>query len=288
TLVELLVVIAIIGVLVGLLLPAIQGARSSARRTSCANNIRQIGLAIQNYQSAATYFPPSSSHDVTIHWNVLRQHSWASFILPYLEQSQLSDAIDYEEPLSDPVNRDAAATVVAIYRCPAYLGPDHSEWGRYARAPGDYAIGNYVALGATDVGHIWGSEFKPDGAIFPKSETKPADVTDGLSRTLFITESREEQLRVWMDGITGAVTALRYDRGNPPSYAGEGSSLNFAPYYEDSQYHSEYGPSSMHPGGAYHLLGDGSARFLRDEIEAAIYVALCTRAGGEPVDHGGS
>jgi len=278
TLVELLVVIAVIGLLVGLLLPAVQAARESARRTQCSNNLKQIGLAIGSYQSANEVYPPSSSHDVTTNWNILEQHSWASFVLPFLEQGNLFDTIDYEERLNHSANLPAASTIVSIYRCPSYTGAEYSLLGN-----NEYAIGNYVALGATDVGHIWGSSLKPDGVIFPKSEIRPKEVTDGLSNTVFIAESREEKYRVWMDGMTASVTSFRYDGANPPTYAGPEISLNYYPYYPD-KVGNDYGPSSMHPGGAFHLLGDGSVRFIVDGISVDNYVAFCTREGEEVFD----
>lgn len=275
TLVELLVVIAIIGVLVGLLLPAVQAARESARQTQCRNNLKQIGLAIESYQHAKEVYPPSSTHDVTIHWDLLEQHSWASLILPYLEQDNLEDTIDYTQRIRHPTNLPTAATLVSAYLCPTYTG------AKYTLLQGEeFAISNYVAFGSSDVGHIWGESFKPDGVIFPQSDIRPAEITDGLSNTVFIAESREEKYRVWMDGLTASVTALRFDESNPPSYAGTEIALNYAPYFQ-SPPRSEYGPSSMHPGGAFHLLGDGSVHFIADGISADNYVALCTREGEE-------
>ena len=116
TLVELLVVIAVIGLLISLLLPAVQSSRESGRRVSCANNLKQIGLAIENYQLAKGVYPPSSNYDLTYHWDTLEQHSWASIILPYLEQANLFDTIDFDARIDDPVNRSAAATVVSAYQ----------------------------------------------------------------------------------------------------------------------------------------------------------------------------
>jgi prepilin-type N-terminal cleavage/methylation domain-containing protein len=289
TLVELLVVIAIIGVLVGLLLPAIQAARESSRRASCSSNLKQIGLAIENYQLTKKVYPPSSTHDLTYNWDFLEQHSWASFILPYLEQGNLSDTIDYTQDLRHPSNRSAASTIISVYRCPAYTGDDFSQHPELTNNDGSYAIGNYVALGATDVNHIWLSRLEPDGVIFPQSEIRPADISDGLSHTLFIAESREERTQVWMDGLTGSFTALRHDSSNP-IHAGREISLNRSPYYGHRNgdfmgpHFTEYGPSSMHPGGAFHLVGDGSVRFIVDEISIDNYVALCTRAGNEVVN----
>jgi len=109
-----------------------------------------------------------------------------------------------------------------IYRCPAYRGADFSHDGhyrnRFSSSPEyPYAIGNYVAMRATDVGHIWGQPLQPDGAICPLSRTRVSDVLDGLSHTVFIVESRKESIRVWIDGRTAAITALSYDPYNHPT-----------------------------------------------------------------------
>jgi prepilin-type N-terminal cleavage/methylation domain-containing protein len=282
TLVELLVVLAIIGILIALLMPAIQSAREAARRTACANNTKQIGLAIAHYQIAQTVFPSSNTDDLFT-WdagNTLRNHSWGSLILPYAELTSLRNIIDFSTSAMKPANLVAAGTIVAMYRCPDYAGPDYTTDSHYPA--GKYAIGNYVSLAASDVDHLWGVSRKPEGVIFPLSRIKPKEVTDGLSKTILIAESREEKMRVWIDGRTAANTALRYD---PDSPAAPGISLNYTPYFIDEGIVSNYGPSSMHPGGALHLAGDGSVHFIRDTIGATIYVALCTRAGGETIDH---
>jgi prepilin-type N-terminal cleavage/methylation domain-containing protein len=280
TLVELLVVIAIIGVLVALLLPAVQSARESARRASCINNTKQIGLAIAQYELIRKVYPPSNTDDLFT-WDSggeLRNHSWASVILPYAELQALKDAIDFSVSSMDPANEAVAGVVVPIYRCPSYSGLDRTDDSHYP--PEIYAIGNYVAVSASDVDHIYAIDMKPEGVIFPVSKIKPKDVTDGLSKTMIIAESREERMRVWIDGRTAANTALWYDSYDPAG----GVSLNYHPYYDDGDIHSEYGPSSMHPSGALHLFGDGSVHFLVDSISPATYLAFMTRAGGEAVD----
>jgi hypothetical protein len=160
------------------------------------------------------------------------------------------------------------------------MGPEFSADRHYSH--GDYAIGNFVAIGASDIDHIWGSVVKPDGVIYPKAEITPAEITDGLSNTMFIAETREENLSVWIDGRTAAKTALPLSIDFSPPRA----AINYTPYYKDSEFLSLYGPSSTHLGGAYHLFGDGSVRFLSELINARTYVALCTRAGGEALDHG--
>jgi hypothetical protein len=179
----------------------------------------------------------------------------------------------------DVTNQPAAGTTVPIYRCPSYIGPAMTEDAHYP--PNVYAIGNYVSVGATDVDHIYAVSVKPEGVIYPVSKIKPKDVTDGLTKTMFIAESREEKMRVWIDGRTAAVTALPYDQDSNVTVV----SLNYTPYYNDGDIQSDWGPSSMHPGGAYHLFGDGSVHFLTNTISVSTYVGLCTRAGGEVLDN---
>lgn len=292
TLIELLVSIALIAVLMALLLPAVQQARQAARRTSCRNHLKQIGLALHNYHDQHRVFPPSNTNDVEQGgWigNPLNRHlhSWASLLLPQLENSNLYNAIDYEVSSLHPNNREAASQIIPTYRCPAYVGPDFSDDPDYTRFGDRYAIQNYVAMGASDVGHIYGQNtglFDPDGVMYPLSSHDAADVADGLSNTVLAVETREERMMVWIDGGTAAVVARRYDPANSPTYAGPEISLNFSPYFDYTDPYSEWGPSSQHEGGAFHLYGDGSVHFVNENIAADVYVAACTRAGEEVDD----
>jgi prepilin-type N-terminal cleavage/methylation domain-containing protein len=284
TLVELLVVIAIIGLLVALLLPAVQSAREAARRSSCQNNMKQIGLALAQFELAKKVYPPSGTDEI-LNWDDGKNelnHSWASLIMPYVEESTLQDKINFKISALETVNEPAAGTVVPIYRCPSYSGPNFTESEFYPS--GKYAIGNYVSIGATDVDHIYAVSLKPEGVMYPLSKTKAKEIKDGLSKTMFIAESREEKMRVWIDGRIGAFTALPYAPGNPMMFNAP-IALNFTPYYDDGSVISKYGPSSMHPGGAYHLFGDGSVHFLLDSTNKPTYLGLCTRAGGETIDN---
>jgi prepilin-type N-terminal cleavage/methylation domain-containing protein len=290
TLIELLVVIAIIGVLVALLLPAIQASREAARRSSCSNNLKQIALATAHYQLNNKAFPSSSTDTLqtadTSFFDLSEEksrHSWGSLILPYVELAAMADSMSGSEHALLGKNQAAAATVVPLYRCPSYTGPAFSDDSRYARLGYKCAIGNYVALGCTTVGNLWGVELEPDGVIIPGGAVTPAQVTDGLSHTVLIVETREEMLAAWADGMTAAVAALVYNRQRPPQYADDQATLNYSPYFNDDGILAKYGPSSMHTGGAFHLFGDGSVRFIRDEVAATVYVAFCTRAGGEAV-----
>jgi prepilin-type N-terminal cleavage/methylation domain-containing protein len=282
TLVELLVVIAIIGLLVALLLPAVQASRETARRAICLNNMKQIGLAMAGYELTRKVYPPSNTDELYV-WDsgdTLRHHSWASVILPYMEISALNDIINYSVSAMAPQNERAAAMIIPVYRCPSYLGPSLTEDSHYQ--PNKYAIGNYVAIGASDIDHVWDVNYKAEGVIYPISRVREKEITDGLSKTMFIAESREERMRVWIDGRTAANTALPYDF-TLASINSALPALNYTPYYFDGDIESYYGPSSTHPGGGLHLFGDGSVHFLRNDITAIDYVALCTRAGGETV-----
>jgi type II secretory pathway pseudopilin PulG len=290
-LIELLVVIAIIGVLIAILLPAVQQARAAARRTQCRNNLKQIGLALHSYLEAHRLFPPGSTSDVEQGgWiaNPQRRHihSWLSMILPGLDQSPLYGRIDFSVSSMHANNQPAAAHVLQVFRCPSYTGPDFSPAAVYTRFSPKYATTNYVAMGSSDVGHIYGENsglFAPDGTIYPLSSTGPRDVTDGLTNTVVVVETRESEMSVWIDGGTAAVVALPYDPANGPTYAGSKISLNFHPYFNYTNPRAEYGPSSMHEGGAMHMLGDGSVRFISENIAASVYVALATRNGNESI-----
>ena len=289
TLIELLVVIAIIGILVAILLPAVQVAREASRRTACSNNLRQIGLGLQHYESTYKVFPPSSTSDVEQGgWIDIPErrhiHSWLSLLLPQLEQINLADRIDYNVSSMHANNFWVASRAIPIFRCPSYAGPEFSTDQNYTRFSHRYALTNYVAIGASDVGHIYGQNsrlFQPDGTMYPLSASRITDVEDGLSNTTFATETRETKMAVWMDGGTASVVARPFDEFNSPSYAGLQHALNYTPYFEYMNPKVNWGPSSMHPRGAMHLFGDSSVRFISDTISPQQYVGLVTRRGSE-------
>ena len=136
TLVELLVVITIIGILVSLTLPAVQQARETARKLSCSNNLKQIGLAIQHYHAHYQTFPPSSTSDVEqggwIHLPQRRHiHSWSSLILPFLDLSMVADDIDFSVSSLHRNNLRVATTVIPVFRCPTYSGQEFSADPNY-------------------------------------------------------------------------------------------------------------------------------------------------------------
>ena len=297
TLIELLVVIAIIAILIALLLPAVQQAREAARRTQCKNNLKQIGLAIHNYEGSCRVFPPSSISGFGRGvWNYpgtgpadpsIRLHSFASLILPYVEAANLYNTLDYNVSALAPANRTAASQILPFYRCPSYSGKDFSTDPLYVTTVGfdKFAIRNYVAIGATTVVGLSGA-IPANGVMFPQSRTGFRDITDGTSNTIMVAESREEKASVWIDGTSASVSA-RYMALVPPTYAGNKVSINYQPYFQGGVFPNSigqnWGPSSQHTGGAHHLLCDGSVRFLSENLDVNVYDALATRDGGEVV-----
>jgi prepilin-type N-terminal cleavage/methylation domain-containing protein/prepilin-type processing-associated H-X9-DG protein len=287
TLIELLVVMAVIGILVAILLPAVQWAREASRLASCRNNLRQIGIAIHSYQLSRVYYPPSSTTFIengvwSSNPTSYHLHSWASLILPELEQSGLHDLVNYNVSALDVANRRAAATIVPVYRCPSYLGNIYSLEPRYVQLSSQFALRNYVAIGATTIEDLWK---KPDGVIFWQAHLGPSDLTDGTSHTLLIAETREQNAAVWIDGSASSVSSLIYDP-NSGTYSDPVASLNYTPYYPSGGQGIDcvWGPSSRHVGGANHLFADGSVRYLMDTIDVAVYAAQTTRAGSEALD----
>ena len=201
-------------------------------------------------------------------------------LLPNLDQGTLYNQINFNVSALDPANVIPASFVLPVYRCPSYTGPRYSQSPLYARFATTYALRNYVAMGATSVGNLY---LQPDGVFYAMSSTRIADISDGVSNTIFIVETREPGAAVWIDGGTSAVASRRYLDSNPPTYAGPENSLNFQPYYaaKGNGIDALFGPSSMHLGGINHLFGDGSVQNISPNINAGVYDALVTRAGGE-------
>lgn len=296
TLVELLVVIAIIGVLVGLLLPAVQSVREAGRRTSCLNNMKQIGLAIHGYVTARSEFPPSSDSPMRKGvWDYpgtgptdpeIRLHSFASLILPYAEGNDVFNAIDYGVSSLAPANRTAASNVLPMYRCASYTGNVYSKDPLYVSSVGfdKFAIRNYVGIGAKTVLGLSGM-MPADGVMYPQSKTTVSQISDGLSKTLLLAETKEENAAVWIDGSSATVTARPL--GAPAAgFVLNQVAINYTPFYTAGQFgvpdiQQDWGPSSEHPGGANHLLCDGSVKFLSEKIGIDTYDALATRNGGD-------
>jgi type II secretory pathway pseudopilin PulG len=175
-LVELLVVIAIIGILVGLMLPAVQAAREAARRMQCQNHLKQIGLALQNYHSAYRKLPPGGI-EVRPQWPGGKQLAWSAFVLPFLEQSAVYSQIDFGRAFDDPANEAAGATIIPTYLCPST--PRMNPLNR--------------GFGPTDYGGIYGerivsTNYPPRGVMIHDSAIRFRDILDGTTATLCVSE----------------------------------------------------------------------------------------------------
>ena len=257
TLVELLVVIAIIGLLLALLLPAVQAARSSARRASCLNNLHQIGVGLQNYHSVRNSFPPGGI-ELRTYWRDVhkRQIAWSAFLLPYVEQEPLYGRIDFEKPFDAPENAAAAAEVVAIYLCPSVERDSNLVQGR----------------GACDYGGINGERIvssnqdPPNGTMLYDRTVSIGEISDGASNTLIVSEDSAWPDGQWINARNVFDQKYAINHRPPPGQIVENEIR------------------SDHPGGANAALCDGSARFLDEAMELDVLAAICPRNGGETVD----
>jgi type II secretory pathway pseudopilin PulG len=168
TLVELLVVIGVVGILVALLLPTVRTAREPARRTQCSNNLKQIAIALQNYESDFHALPPAC----TVDEDGKPLHSWRTLILPYIEQKALYDKIDLSRPWDDPANKEAYETWLDVYRCPSTDCPEGHT--------------TYLAV------------VTPDSCFRPGEPRRLAEITDARDLTLMVLEVDSDQCVHWM------------------------------------------------------------------------------------------
>ncbi|MBN2477384.1 MAG: DUF1559 domain-containing protein [Pirellulales bacterium] len=267
TLVELLVVIAIIGILLAMLLPAVQAARSSARRASCSNNLRQIGVALQGRHEAHGVFPAGCIEPrISAATASGRQLAWSAFLLPYLEQESLFERVDLDKAFDDPDNADAAAQLVATYLCPSVVRESNLVDGR--------AVCDYGGISGERIDYPQRPAFPPrpndpfrgKGVLFYDRAVGMAEIRDGASQTLAVSEDAAWQDGQWINGRNVFDQAYAI---NAPSQPG-------VPWENEIR--------SEHSGGANGLLADGSVHFLSEKMELSTLAAICTRAGGESVD----
>jgi prepilin-type N-terminal cleavage/methylation domain-containing protein len=326
TLVEVLVVVALLGVLVGILLPSLQAARETVRRTTCTNHLRQIGLAAANYQSARGRFPVGAeSREWAANRNLPHQFfRWSvlAHLSPFFEEAHLFNDLDLTVPLYiqaigesiAPQNRAAVARTVPLFLCPSDRGRPVSEI---------FGPTNYAAC--TGSGFGGGTPFETDGLYCANSRTQPRDITDGLSKTIAFSESILGEGPVATTNGTGidAATGYAFTFTTPLTEAACGSPAryNFTDLrgfswangeYRTTLYNHARQPNaatldclasvvntvdkarqyacygwrtarSRHLGGVNVTMADSAVRFVEDTVDADVWRAMSTRAGGEAV-----
>jgi prepilin-type N-terminal cleavage/methylation domain-containing protein len=301
TLVELLVVIAIIGILVALLLPAIQAARESARRTECSNKLKQIGVALHNFENSFGYMPPGgiSGSTVTVAHKKLRipanvTHSWSIFLMPYLEQQTLYDNYRMDFDWQAPENREVRETRVPVLICPSTPDPlrvdtqTPAAFGTITAAITDYGVNNGVSTALYSLGLIdKETNDNPQGMMRANELLRLADVRDGLSNTTWIQEDagrpqlyRTARIKVIGSTVSGAGWANRDNEFILHGYTPDGVTSSGPCAVNCSNNNEIYG---FHPGGAHALMGDASVRLLTEDMPIRVVARLLTRQAREPV-----
>ena len=289
TLVELLVVIAIVAVLIGLLLPAVQKVREAANRIKCTNNLKQIGLALHNFENARGKFPPGAVIGPFPEAGVTTsaQHGVFPFLLPYLEQQQ--NQYRWDVSYNAPANQPTVATQLRILQCPS-AEPDRLV--TEAEFPGAWSGGRTAAC--SDYNGIRGMDrmladggwIDPvgnyEGALTQNRMVRFADITDGTSNTILMAEAAGRP-KLWRagrlvdgvsDGAAWAAPGLLHGRGSAPDGIVQPGHCAINCTNQREVY-------SFHPGGANVLMADGSVCFLKESIDIRVFAGLVTRAGGE-------
>lgn len=311
TLVELLVVIAIIGILVALLLPAVQSAREAARRIQCTNNFKQLGLALINYESAQKRLPlaytpnwtgsatsprigncPGTKDPSPIKANGLAAHNFITFTLPYFEQQATFDQIDIGRPWSNATNKTAVSTRIGDLVCPSSpSAPEREGAGDATRtwmaAPSDYAVcvdlddsaSGFCSLQNTGLARPRGLETLK--GMMQDTPTSLRKVTDGVSKTFMLFEDAGRPTNYLRGAIDPTLPGIPSGSGgpwaDPNSYFvwGNSPTCGATTIMNCSNYDEIY---SFHTGGANFLYGDGSVHLHGEDLNTDLFVTLFTRA----------
>ena len=300
TLVELLVVIAIIGILVSLLLPAVQAAREAARRMQCTNNLKQLALAMHNYHDTHKSFPAGQIYEEGNSY--LPGWGWGAQLLPYIEQGSVSSTIDFTGEMRSSVNAPLVATPMAAFSCPSDVKPDNKPDVCGLTTPGagtSSYVGNGGAYNDSDRTEAdLNSQSMPtrvrNGILMRNSAVNFSAISDGTSNTFALGEIRwhdydwdglwagcsKDRKGIYVASGTNSLLRFGYEGMNPPDIAGN-KVINRA-------------FQSMHPGGANFALCDGSVRFVSETVphvpldwdesgDFELYQRLCARNDGLPL-----
>ena len=290
TLVELLVVIAIVGTLVGLLFPAVQAAREAANRSSCQNNLKQIGLALQGFHDARKKLPAGyvsafdgAGVDTGPGWG------WAASALPWMEQTAIHSRIDFARPIEAAVNAESRTAIVRPYLCPSDAAPasafavgPRDRSGRLVSTVCTVAPSNYVGnFGVSEPG------VDGEGVFFRGSEIAFRDITDGLSTTFLVGErSFRYAEATWVGAVTGAQQVPT--PSSPMSFQINNAS-NFVLAHTGESFDGAHGATeinnftSRHGRGGNYLFADAHVSLLGDETDYSTFKALSTRSKGEVI-----
>ncbi len=298
TLIELLVVIGVVGILAGLLLPAVQAAREAARRARCGNNLKQAGLALHAYHDAHGSFPmgyvarrDADPLATSPGWG------WSALVLPHLEQGPLFSAANIDLPVEHAANLTARTTTLGPYLCPS-----DRNTGLFAAIRGD---GSTIAVvQSISYAGNFGREIRGPGKDLEMSEApdrgnglfrrnavvRLGDITDGASQTLAVGERGSLLTRTaWAGAIDRGVCTISPFSPSRSEAVGEGA-VQVLAHADDIAINSPAADPdnffSGHAGGAHFLMADGSVRFVREEIAFPVYRALASRDGGEVVGQG--
>ncbi|QDT99360.1 DUF1559 domain-containing protein [Gimesia aquarii] len=287
TLIELLVVIAIIAILIALLLPAVQQAREAARRSTCKNNLKQIGLALHNYNETHNILPSGwigvepgvgSNVEFGSGWG------WGTMALPYLDQSPLYNQIDFNLDINDPGQTAGLIDqILPAFRCPSDPAPNTfelEEEGNPGNVLAVLALANYIGVfGSDELDDCEivpaGSACQSTGLFFHNSNTRFRDITDGLSQTLFVGERKTDPNFGWYTTWVGAVPE------GEETFARVLGATDHTPN-DPASHFDDF--SSNHTGGAQFVFGDGRVRFISENIDLGVYRALSSIRGGEVTD----
>jgi len=278
TLIELLVVIAIIAILIALLLPAVQQAREAARRSTCKNNLKQIGIAMHNYHDVHRTLPPGYLDDdpaanVTNH-NLL---GWGTFILPYIEQSALYNSISevggFDSNWTTISEMTTASATVPTPYSRVILNPyicPSDPMGGINTDVGNYGKSNYTGVAGNT--YKSSTSAKPTGSFYDNSNVRFRDYRDGLSNTIIIGERGTEGAK------NGTIWIGNYSDG---AYYTQNAITSASAYYGINGTAGSWNFTSSHTGGVHFLLGDGSVRFLSENIDLNTYRDLGYIADGK-------